>query len=1124
MSSEGDVTQPTTHRTRSDHADSGASVQFAERQVIESDPLAGIQAALEEGRAAEVLPALEAELDKLQLTTAATWAVLARAYEQLGRSTHRDDANARALSLVDQTHARPDAAEAVALSGLLEESKRNEDALRMLRSAAEELPRDPVAAHALAERLRDCGDVSAAARLLSGMAHVDSTDAAVGLLREAVDLEGENPELQTELGAAMLVAGDVQGALEVLGKAALRTPSPHAAHGWLAEAERRAGNVEGALRRAESILGVNADDPVALRVGAACNRALGRLDLAIEQAARLVSLDPDDLAARRTHIDLLLEADRQDDALLETRTMVELRPDHPMPHAQLGNILARRSDFVAAITAFDSALALDPDNWGVRLARADVLRLQGRLDEARGEVERLLLEKPDDAVALGTRGQIYIAEGSLEEGIELLDRALAISGSLTWALADKAVAESRVGRVQDALNSLSRLTKAYPEDLRARVFKGGVLLSLGEVDGALEEADAVVSQTPSDGGANILRARALLTLDRVAEAIDSLTTAIEALSGAGRQTRLEEAQLRADLRQAHLLRAGALALLDRWPKAAEDYDSALAIDGEDEESLLGRGRCHYMLNEWQEAAQRFEAAIESAKARANPFVEAESLALLGEIERVGGDLEASLAKLERALELTPKAAFALATKGQVLAALGRAAEAKQALTEAIETDATLLWAHEALVEQLRLEGDYEAALRQLERLAPDDGEMSGWQRGTRGQIFAGLGDATRALEELRLAWRLEPVVWIASELANQLALLGGHESLSEALDVVDEAISRFPDEKLLLSSKAEILRVCSRPMEALPLIDQVLSSNPDDSRARGTRAHLLVDTGSNQAALQEATDLIASNPEDSFARTAVCRALINLDLVTEALEQAEHTLEYDPSESTAQDLRFSALAYLGRWQACIAACEEVLVQDAARTSANLTAGYAMRRIEDGRIEQAVAHLRRAVIAEPGDIAARVELADGLGDAGQDDEARRLRTDVTAELKQSRRNDAYDLAAAGWAALWLGEVEQSVEWLADAILLEPERLSFQCAYATALVAAARDELAIDELEGAVSRVASLSDRERARAILREGARDLEKGPIVALRGLRDKVVEQARGIISAALRDLESGAG
>jgi len=1125
-------------RLRLAHPDVGFASVSSQPEEASGGRLIAAQFALAQGRASEAAAALESSLGELTLASAATLAVLGQAYEQLGELERSSRASRQALELLDQSHGDPEPAEAVALAPLLTAVGRGDDALRLLRSASLRPLSDPSVGRALADWLKTVGDQRAASRVLSTMARVESSAASIDLLREAVRLDPDDPDLETNLGAALLLFGDPQAALDSLRRISENAPPGHIVNGWLAEAQRRTGDVTGALERAQAILGEDRANTLGLHVSASCNAALGRFDAAIEHASRLVTLDPDDMDARRLHVEILAEAGQLDEAVAASRSLVDSRPDHPTAHALLGSMLERSGDELAAITAFDSALALDPADANARFARIELYRRTGRLGEARRELDRMLEEDSGNATLLATRGQVLIAEGQLEDGVALIDQALAVSPGLLWALVEKAAAELRMERVQDALESLELLMRQRPGDAEAHLFKGEVLLQLARADDALEDADAVLAREPQHVLAHYLRARALIALDLPRDAIVALDRVIETVAAPavsrtqarGVSTSVTEApatrtgqqgaEFGVDLADAYLLRANTYATVAEWDDAARDFEAALALRP-DADALLGLGRSRYALGQLESAREDCEAAVRAAQSESQVTRQAEALSLLGEIQRLQGDHDSSLRTLDQALELEPDGAFALGTKGQVLTAVGRDDEAKQALAAALEIDGSLGWARESLAELLRMEGEFEPALRELD-IAVAAGQESGWLRGTRGQVLSAMGRYAEALEELQRAWQLEKASWIAEALAGELARSGSSAELEEAAGILDEALVVTADARSLLASKAEVLRVANRPNEALPIVEQFLSENPDDQRALGTRAQLLVDVRSYADGLEAARALVARDPHDTFARSACVLALMGLNRHNEALSEADRALELNPSDGTAEMLRLAALVSLGRFESVIQHGEALLTRDPDNSFASLTVGMAMRRLHPERAEEAIAEIRRAVESEPENTQWTAELCDSLSGMGRLEEARPLREALVASAVDSARTDPDVITPAGWSALWLGQADRSVELLREAIRLEPTRISSRFLLGIALLAAGRDALAIDELEGAVVRTVAFDDKERAQAVLREAARDLSVAPVAASRERPNGIIDRARAVIMGGLHEPEQG--
>ena len=82
----------------------------------------------------------------------------------------------------------------------------------------------------------------------------------------------------------------------------------------------------------------------------------------------------------------------------------------------------KRADELASL-----ALALDANYWQAHDAKGQVLRAEGRFDDAIVEFERAIALDPSSVNALANLGDVYIALGQYEKGIEFKDKAIRLS-------------------------------------------------------------------------------------------------------------------------------------------------------------------------------------------------------------------------------------------------------------------------------------------------------------------------------------------------------------------------------------------------------------------------------------------------------------------------------------------------------------------------------------------------------------------------------------------------------------------------------------------------------------------------------------------------------------------------
>jgi tetratricopeptide (TPR) repeat protein len=95
-------------------------------------------------------------------------------------------------------------------------------------------------------------------------------------------------------------------------------------------------------------------------------------------------------------------------------------------------------DLAAAGKAFTKALELDPSYTDARYNQALIFALEGKVDEAMEQLERVLQEDPELGLAHYIYGRLNLAKQDLEGGLTALQRAVELlpdNGDVWFTLA-----------------------------------------------------------------------------------------------------------------------------------------------------------------------------------------------------------------------------------------------------------------------------------------------------------------------------------------------------------------------------------------------------------------------------------------------------------------------------------------------------------------------------------------------------------------------------------------------------------------------------------------------------------------------------------------------------------------
>lgn len=476
-------------------------------------------------------------------------------------------------------------------------------------------------------------------------------------------------------------------------RAALRTdPDSAYLHTWVARAQLALGRIEEARESIDEALEIDGCSEFALCTAADILVEQGDLDTALRTLRRAIECEPRQPDAYYQLAALLERRDAPQRAAEVYRSLLALRPRQAEAHRELARIALARGAPDEAAQHLAEVLRLEP--W-----RADVVRQLARLryeggdltsarlllesalghtprdDETRGLLIRVLLASGDTARAayhirqlrpaeddprqLSEMGRLFLEANRPEAAEGEARRALALDGSHPAAALVLVGALRRQGRIDEAVEALSRFDADQPEaDAAARQ----AALGLWEA-GRLDQARSLL-QEQLDAEPRSPRSRELLA-------------------------RLLERQGHADQAEALLL-AGADpgdavalgALLIRLGRARRAV--TVLEDIGDEDLAESPRRLRLLAQALLESGQRLEQAEEIAQraSRLAP-VDARIEALRGALAAAQGRAEPGLALLRRAVRLRPGDPWIRAQLALTLQGLGQCEAAVEAAREGL---------------------------------------------------------------------------------------------------------------------------------------------------------------------------------------------------------------------------------------------------------------------------------------------------------------------------------------------------------------------------------------------------------------------------------------------------------
>jgi len=236
----------------------------------------------------------------------------------------------------------------------------------------------------------------------------------------------------------------------------------------------------------------------------------------------------------------------------------------------------------------------NPRQLATWLQQAIALQQNGALSDAEEIYREILAQRPRHFDALQLLGALALQTGRIEEGAQLLQRAIDIDGSRAPLHSNLAFALNALGRPREALGSASRalaLKPGFPDALNNR---GMALAALDRPDEALASFDQALAAKPDFAAAWNNRSCALRDLGLAAEALASCDAALK---------------LGPNYAQAWSNRGNALSDLNRPLEAQASYARALELAPDFVDAWNNLGLTFVDLNRHADALESYERAL-----------------------------------------------------------------------------------------------------------------------------------------------------------------------------------------------------------------------------------------------------------------------------------------------------------------------------------------------------------------------------------------------------------------------------------------------------------------------------------------------------------------------------------
>lgn len=247
--------------------------------------------------------------------------------------------------------------------------------------------------------------------------------------------------------------------------AVARAPEHAAAWNNLGIILQEAGRLDEALACLQKIVALEPDNHDAHSNLANTLQLCGRLEKAREEYERAIALHPRHADAHCNLAHLLCKLQHYDAAAHHAQKAIDIAPQLIEAYTNFAEIELARQHPAAAMQKLDALLHFAPQHPATLIARARVLNMLGRTEEAHLTAETAVTIAPDNPGSHNVLGEVLLGRDRLDEALAAFERAAQIPGiEQRNAYRNLARVWIRRGEKEKAAQLLADLLDRHPQD------------------------------------------------------------------------------------------------------------------------------------------------------------------------------------------------------------------------------------------------------------------------------------------------------------------------------------------------------------------------------------------------------------------------------------------------------------------------------------------------------------------------------------------------------------------------------------------------------------------------------------------------------------------------------------
>jgi tetratricopeptide (TPR) repeat protein len=566
-----------------------------------------------------------------------------------------------------------------------------------------------------------------------------------------------------------------------------------------------------------------------------------KYDLAAIAIARAIALVPASQRANYYYFwkyqSIIFQfSSKYNDALKATNVAIDLEPNDPILRNDKAWVLSKLKKYPEAIAIYTELIRNKPEAY-IYYNRGNAKSDQGDKQGAISDYDKAIAINPQDAEAYNNRGNIKSNLGKKQEAIGDYDKAIAINPKSAVTYYNRGIAKSDLGKKQEAISDFDKAISINPQYTNAYSNRGVAKSELGNKQGAISDFDKAIAINPKLAEAYYNRGLAKSTLGNNQGEISDYDKAIA---------------INPKLAEAYYNRGLAKSSLGDKQGAISDFDKAISINPQDAKAYNNRGIAKFALDRKQGAISDYDKAISLDSKLAEAYVNR------GIAKSDQGDKQGAISDYDKAIAINPQYAEAYFNRGIAKSNLGNKQGATSDYDKAISLDPKLAEAYvNRGIAKFSL-GNKQGAISDFDKAISINPQYAEAYF-NRGIAKSSLGNKQGAISDFDKAISINPQLAIAYyNRGNAKSDLGKKQ---EAIGDYDKAIALNRQYAKAYFYRGNAKYKLGNKQEAISDYDKAISINPQYAEAYFNRGIAKSSLGNKQGAISDYDKAISINPQ-----------------------------------------------------------------------------------------------------------------------------------------------------------------------------------------------------------------------------------------------------------------------